>query len=354
MADEQGQLRTEEPTPRRREEAAKRGQIAFSPELTSAAVIIAAALFLMFVGPATGGRMLGVFRSELATAPDRELDISRVREIGEHLFGRFIATLGPIFAVLAAAAITACVAQVGFRILPEKLALDFERISPAAGFARVFSLQSVQRALLAFIKATAVAAVAVMLFRNRGGVILGMSHAGVEEAIASGWGIFIRLVLYFAGILAVVGTIDYVFQWRRLESVLRMTRQEVKDEAKLHEGDPLVRARIRNLQKQRARQRTMAAVKSATVVVTNPTHYAVALRYERNKDRTPVVVAKGAGHVALQIADLARRHAIPVLERPPIARALYATVKEGHEIPAELFRAVAEVIAFVLKLRGAA
>jgi flagellar biosynthetic protein FlhB len=354
MAEDQGQLRTEEPTPRRREEAAKTGQIAFSPELTSAAVIVAAVLFLLLMGPPTGGRLLGLFRTELAAAPERELDISRVREIAEHQFGRFVAAIGPIFAVLAAAAITACVAQMGFRFLPDKLAPDFDRISPATGFSRVFSLQSIQRAFLAIVKAAAVVAVAVLLIRNRSGAILGMNHAGIDEAVASGWGVFVRLIIYLAGILAVVGAIDYVFQWRRVESALRMTRQEVKEEARMHEGDPLMRARIRTLQRQRARQRTMAAVKSATVVVTNPTHYAVALRYDRSKDRAPVVVAKGAGWVAHQIADLARRHAIPVLERPPIARALYATVKEGREIPAELFRAVAEVIAFVLKLRGAA
>src|SRR5580658_8598450 len=120
MAEDQGQLRTEEPTPRRREEAAKTGQIAFSPELTSAAVIVAAVLFLLLMGPPTGGRLLGLFRTELAAAPERELDISRVREIAEHQFGRFVAAIGPIFAVLAAAAITACVAQMGFRFLPDK------------------------------------------------------------------------------------------------------------------------------------------------------------------------------------------------------------------------------------------
>jgi flagellar biosynthesis protein FlhB len=317
-------------------------------------VIVSVAIFMMLMGPATGGRMLGVFRSELATAPDRELDISRAREICEHLFGRFVATVGPVLAVLVAAAVTACVAQIGFRILPDKLAPDFERISPAAGFARVFSLQSAQRALLAILKAAAVVAAAALLVRNRSGTILGMNHAGVEEAVASGWGVFVRLILYLAAILAVVGALDYVFQWRRLETVLRMTRQEVKDEAKLHEGDPLIRARIRTLQRQRAKQRIMAAVKTATVVVTNPTHYAVALRYNRATDRAPVVVAKGAGYVAQQIAELARRHAVPVLERPPIARALFATAKEGREIPTELFRAVAEVIAFVFKIRGAA
>lgn len=353
MAEEEGQQRTEEPTPRRREEAAKRGQVPFSPELTAAAVLMAGVLILMVSGGAVGDRLLDVFRSDFRALP-RELSVSEAEELGGRLFGRMTAVLGAFFVVAVVAAIGAAVAQLGFRVLPERLAPDLDRISPAAGLARLFSAQSAKRALLSLLKAGALAVIAWLVIRSRAGEILGLSRGSAKEAVSNGWDVCLRLLLYLAGALLAVGVVDYVFQWRRIEAALRMTKQEVKEEIKREEGDPMIRARIRTLQRQRAQQRALASVPRATVVVTNPVHYAIALRYDRGADRAPVVVAKGAGVMARQISDVARRHAVPVLERPPLARALFAAVKEGQEIPPGLFRAVAEVIAFVFRLRGAA
>jgi flagellar biosynthetic protein FlhB len=250
--------------------------------------------------------------------------------------------------------VAACVAQAGFHILPERLAPEFERISPAAGFGRVFSFHSAQRVGLGLLKAAVLVAVAIVVIRGRWGTVVGLDRGTIEEALASGWELCLRLALYLAGTLVVFGALDYAVQWRRLELALRMTKQELKDEVRREEGDPLIRARIRQLQRQRAQLRLQKVVPRATVVITNPTHYAVALRYNRATDRAPVVLAKGAGVMARYIAEIARRHAVPVVERPVVARAIYASVKEGQEIPPTLFRAVAEVIAFVFRLRGAA
>jgi flagellar biosynthetic protein FlhB len=354
MAEEEGQLRTEEPTPRRREEARKRGQIPFSPELTAAAVLMAGVLFLKVAGGSAGERLLDIFRFDFRHVPTDELSVAAATDLAGRLFGRLTTVLGTFFAIAVAAAIGAATAQLGLRFLPERLAPDFERISPSAGLARLLSMQSAKRALLAMMKATVLAVIAWLVIRSRAGAILGLGRGTPADAIASGWEVCLRMLLYLAGALLVVGIIDYAFQWRRIENALRMTKQEVKEEVKREEGDPLIRARIRTLQRLRAKQRALALVPRATVVVTNPIHYAVALRYDRASDSAPVVVAKGAGVMARQISEVARRHAVPVLERPPLARALFAGVKEGQEIPPGLFRAVAEVIAFVFRLRGAA
>jgi len=352
MADEEGQLRTEEPTPRRREDARERGQIAFSSELTAAAVVMAGAAFLLLLGPETGSRLLDAFRGDLAK-PVTELDVGEAQAIGGRQMLRLAMTLGAFFGMVVAAAVAAGVAQAGFHVVTSRLAPDFEKLSPSAGLSRFFSVESFKRLGMSLLKAAAIVAVAYVAVRGRAGSIAALGSGTTADAVTIGWEVCLRLVLFLAGTLLALGAIDYFLQWRKLESALRMTKQEMKEEAKREEGDPAVKARLRVLQRQRSQQRTLAAVPRATVVITNPTHYAVALRYDRNADKAPVVIAKGAGVMARQIAERARRHAVPVLERPPLARALYSGVREGQEIPPELFRAVAEVVAFVFRLRAA-
>jgi flagellar biosynthetic protein FlhB len=162
-----------------------------------------------------------------------------------------------------------------------------------------------------------------------------------------------RLAAFLAGVLALIGIADFIYQKRRFENSLRMTKQEVKDEMKREEGDPMIKARIRQLGRERARRRMLAAVPKATVVITNPLHLAVALRYEQGKGKSaPVLVAKGAGALARRIVAIARQHGVPVFERPPLAQALYKNVPEDKEIPQALFKVVAEILALVYRLRG--
>jgi flagellar biosynthetic protein FlhB len=165
------------------------------------------------------------------------------------------------------------------------------------------------------------------------------------------WDLVLRLGLYLVGAMALIAAVDYFYQRRRFEISLRMTKQEVKDELKQDEGDPQQKARMRQIARERMKRKMLQSVPKATVVITNPTHYAVALRYNPG-DPAPVVVAKGAGVFALKIRDLARTHGVPIVERPALARGIYAAVKEGQPIPAVLFRAVAEVLAFIFRLRG--
>jgi flagellar biosynthetic protein FlhB len=191
------------------------------------------------------------------------------------------------------------------------------------------------------------------VLRGRGGLLVAAGDGDVGHLAARGWDLTLRLALSVAAALFLLGAADYGFQRFRFERALRMTRQEVKEELKREEGDPAVRARVRQVQREMARRRMMAAVPKASVVVTNPTHVAVALRYERGVTAAPRVVAKGEGFVAERIKELARRHGVPVVERRPLARALFKAVAIGQEIPRELFYVVAEVLAYVYRLRGA-
>lgn len=354
MAEDFAQTRTEEPTPRRREEARKKGQVAISPELSAAVIVFVGIIFLLIMGPAAGSSLLNAFRTDLVRVAHADLDVPATQAIGLRLFRQFLAAIGVLLGVLVAAAFGIGVAQAGFRFLPDRLAFDFSRLNPATGFERIWSLQAARRLLIALLKATVFVIIAILVLRGRLGAIQSLGRGSVEAALGGGWAICIRLLVSLAAAMLLFGIIDYFIQWRRHETSLRMTRQELKEEIKREEGDPLIRARIRQLQQEQARHRIRLQVPKATVVITNPTHYAVALRYERGSALAPVVIAKGAGVFARQIVELARRHAVPVLERPIVARAIYATVKEGKEIPQELFRAVAEVIAFVYRLRGAA
>jgi flagellar biosynthesis protein FlhB len=175
----------------------------------------------------------------------------------------------------------------------------------------------------------------------------------LAPAVGQAWAIVLRLVLAIAGSLVLLGVIDYFFQRWRHEQSLRMSRDQIKDETKREEGDPQVKGRIRRLQRETARKKMYQLVKTATVVVTNPTHLAIALRYDRGQRAAPRVVAKGAGHVAKRIAGLARQHGVPVLERKSLAQAIFRAVKLNQEIPLALYHAVAEVLAAVYRLRGA-
>lgn len=358
MAFDTGPERTEEATPKRREEAREQGQVAFSAELVGGLVVLAALAGLLAFGRQTGAGLLDLFRTELsrlrahAERGAGEFDVARARVLAAGCFERFLALVGPLFALVAAVAFGANVAQVGWHLTPDRLEPDFERLNPANGLQRLFSLPAFGKGLVALLKVAVLAAVAYAVLHGRVGTLTGLGYGRLAGSVAAAWDLCLRLSLWMAAALVLFGAADYAWQRRRFEASIRMTKPEIKEEQKREEGDPLIRQRVRRLQRERARQQMLRAVPRATVVVTNPTHVAVALEYKTGAGAAPLVVAKGAGAIAQRIAEIARRHNVPVLERPPVARALYRVVPVGREIPAELFRVVAEVIALVYRLRG--
>jgi len=345
--------KTEDPTPRRREEARKQGQIPFSNELVGAAVTLAGIVGLNAFGSTIGGTMLDVFRTDLPQLFRAEMTASLAQQlIGQAILNMLLALL-PLFGLMVLVGVAASVIQAGFQITPERLELKFDKLNPATGAGKLFSVAALVKGLLAVLKVGAIATVAYLLVEGRRGVIMSLDRHHLGGAVAASWALIIRLGLYLTAAVAVVAALDYVYQRRRFEKGLMMTKDELKRELKQDDGDPMVKHRMRQMARERMRrQKMLAEVPTATVVITNPTEYAVALRYVAGRDATPVVVARGKGALAAMVVAAARKSEVPVLERPPLARALFAGVREGQAVPQELFTAVAEVIAFLYKLKG--
>ena len=353
MADEaDAESKTEDPTPRRRDEARRQGRVPFSAELVGSMVLLAGVLGINSMGLDIWTTMSDVFRGNLTAPATGDFGPSEAQEVLLRVVARALGALGPFLGLLMAVGIAASVVQVGFQINNEKLEINFERLNPVEGFGKLFSMSSLVRGGLMILKVIALGVVAYIVLERRAGIIMGVGRDRLSGAVSSGWAVVMRLAIYLVSAVALVALIDYIYQRRKFEQSLRMTKQELKDELKQEEGDPQIKGRIRQIQRERIKRQMLAEVPKATVVLTNPTHYAVALRYESGRDSAPVVVARGTGYFAIRIARLARDHSVPVLERPALARAIYAAVREGQPIPGTLFRAVAEVLAFVYGLRG--
>ncbi len=353
MAEEDvGQERTEAPTPRRREEARKQGQIAVSADLNAGAMLLVAAIVFVVAAGSIGGGLLGEVRFDLSRACPFDLDARAAQAIFAGVFFRTLTTLTVLLATLVVAAILVGLIQSGFAFYPDVLSVRWERLDPSAGVRRLFSLGAGVKVITALLKIAVMAVLAYVALRARLGDIGRVGDGTLGNAVALAWAVISRLFISIGVALLAIGVFDYVIQRVRLERQLRMTRQEAKEELKQEEGDPQIRARIRRLQREAAQRRMLQEVPQATVVITNPTHLAVALRYDRATMSAPKVVAVGAGFVAERIIDTARRHGVAVVENRPLAQALYRLGKLDREIPAALYQAVAETLAFVYRLRG--
>lgn len=344
--------RTEPATPRRREEAREQGQVAYSPELNTGVILLAGLGVLALMAHHVGSELLGAVRLDLIDAGVRELSAIEVQTRFRDLAGRGLHVVGPLLGVLFAAGLVVSLGQAGFHPNPALLTLRWERVLPFAGGSRFFSLAQLIRGATGLLKVILVGLLAWWVLAGLWPQVGLLGQIRLGTSVVRGWSMVVRLGLTAAAGLFVLGAADYLLQLWRFERQLRMTRQEIKDEVKRDEGDPQVKARIRRLQRETAQKKMFREVPHATVVVTNPTHLAIALRYERGSMAAPRVVAKGAGHVAKRIAEMARRHGVPVLERKSLAQALFKTVKLNQDIPVGLYYAVAEVLAYVYGLRG--
>lgn len=346
--------RTEAPTPKRREEARKHGQVALSPEVGPVAVMLTALALASWGTPGVLGRTRVLLAGWLAGVGPAAAHDDTMAPLTVHALLMFAGVLVPFFLAVAAVGVTAVVAQVGWSVNAEGLLPDLDRLSPANGWSRIFSANGAMNLLKAILKIAAVGFVAyrVALVIGRDAVaaptmlpaeILGFAGMGLR-----------RLFLAMAMALAVVGALDFLWQRRRHEKNIKMSRQEVKEENKQSEGDPQIRGRFRRAHRELAKRRMLSDVKRADVVLANPVHVAVALRYRPEEMVAPVVLAKGAGELAQKIKDEARKAGVPIVERRALARALFKSVQIGAEIPPALYRAVAEILAYIYSLRGPA
>lgn len=351
MAQEQGQERTEPATPKRRQEAREHGQIARSRELNTMTLLLAASGGVLLLGE-------NLIRG-LARVVDQGLNLSRaqlfdpasaVTLLAEAVRGALI-TLAPLFLLLVVAALLAPLALGGWSFSAKAIGPKWERLDPVKGLARVFSWQGLVELVKALAKFALLGTIAFLLLRQQAGAFLSLSNEPLEQALQHaaslvGWS-FLAVSLG----MILIAALDVPFQLWNHTRQQRMTRQEVRDELKETEGRPEIKSQIRRLQREIAQRRMMTEVPKADVVITNPTHYAVALKYDPGRMRAPRVVAKGAGLIAARIRELAAEHRVPLLSAPPLARALYASTDLGQEIPQGLYLTVAQVLTYVYQLR---
>ena len=351
MAEESFQEKTEEATPKRREDSRRKGQVARSAELSSVAILLAGLLALTALSSYMFGRLQNFVAELLTESVDIHLGPLTVLPYLMRWGWEFINVVWPMVSLLVAAALAINYAQVGVLFTPKPLEPKWNRISPMSGLKRIFSGRGLVELAKGLFKIGVVAYLTYWTVLSEMAQMVLFVDMEVGQILDVSGSLILTLGIRIALLLLIMAALDYAFQRWEYEKGLRMTRQEVKEEYKQQEGDPQVRARIRALQRDQSRQRMMDDVGTADVVVTNPTHVAVALRYDPQSSSAPMVVAKGQRLVAQRIKELARESGVPMVENKPLARALFKSVQIGEQIPDELFKAVAEVLAFVFHLK---
>ncbi len=347
------QERNEKPTARRLEKAREDGRVPRSTDLNTAVVLLVAAGSLHFLGGVVGATLLDIMRSGLSISPAEALDPGLALPTASAELLRALIVCAPILGLTLVAALVAPFALGGWNLSFGALAPNFTRLDPIAGFGRFFSAQGAVELGKAFGKFLVVAAVAVVVLRKQSPQILALGAAPLRVGIAQAGDLASDALLAVSGGLALIAAVDVPWQLWQYSKKLSMSREEIREEMKESEGAPEIKGRIRRAQREIARRRMMHEVPKADVVVVNPTHFAVALRYDEGRMRAPVVVAKGADLIAARIREIAAEHAVPIFEAPPLARAIYRSVEIGSGIPAKLYVAVAQVLTYIYQLKAA-
>ena len=352
MAEEnKDQERSEEATPKRREEAREKGQVAKSRELASVAVLGASLIYFYFGASGMITRIMEMMKSHFIRAGSMILTIDSIQSFAIDIVLQTFVILAPFLIMIVVASLAANILQVGFLFSSDAIAPKFSKIDPLKGFKRMFSLQSLMELVKSIMKITIIATVAWLTVRGELASTLPLMDQEIGAILIHIGKISFKILSMTCWVLVALAILDYAYQKWEHERSLKMSRQEIRDENKQMEGDPLIKGRIKRLQRDNARKRMMAAVPKADVIITNPEHLAVALLYESEGMSAPVVVAKGADFLAAKIREIAAAHHIPVVENKPVAQALYKTVQVNQIIPEAMYKAVAEILALVYSLR---
>jgi flagellar biosynthesis protein FlhB len=345
--------RTERPSERRLQDAREKGQIPRSRDLSGAMTVLAGASMLLSGSATMYAHMQRIYALGFGYSRDALFSDHLMTRVLGQATGELLALLIPVFAATTLAAVGSTVLVGGFNFSTEALVPNFERLDPIAGFGRLFSMNGLVELVKSLLKILFIGTALVILLRIDEPQVMATGREAINAGIGRSLLLVAHAALLFAVTLGVIGGLDAVWQRYDHERRNRMTKQEVKDEHKDTEGNPQLKGRIRQMQYQLARRRMIQEVPKADVVVVNPTHFAVALRYDDKRMRAPRVVAKGVDVLAQQIRMVADAHRVPLVEAPPLARALYATTELGHEIPAALYVAVAQILAYVYQLKQA-
>ncbi len=342
--------KTEPPTPRRRQEARKKGQVARSQDLTAAVVLLSGLVGLWIFGPGILRTLMGIVSAGIS--PPSPTNLAEAMLFAGAAGRELAFALAPLMVLVFSLGLLILFAQVGPLLTLQPIVPSWGKISPLKGIRRLFSMRSVMRAAISAGKLLLVAGIAMISMNYEAAAVLFSSALHTGEIVQHGSGLVFQMCVQVTVVLLVLAIVDVAWQRHRHEKELMMTKEEVKDELRSMEGDPAVRRRRRQLQMQLAVRRLQKDVPTADVVVTNPTHLAIAIRYDADSMIAPQVVAKGADYAAIRIRQIAAMHSIPIVERRPLARALYESVAVGQYIPERFYHAIAEILAYIYELTG--
>lgn len=354
MAEEQrkDQEKTEQPTPKRREEARKKGQVAKSQEVTSVTILLACLILFYFNAEIMVEKTMKMTRWVLSESGNFIIDSNTIHLLIKTLIYEIFGILAPLLSMVICVAVSVNVMQVGFLLSLESIQPKLSKIDPIKGFQRLFSMKALVELIKNVLKISVVGFIGYITIKGEMTNLISLgslSTWGVLEYIGK---VASKVTLRTCWVLIVLALFDYIFQKWDFEKNLKMSKQDVKDEFKQSEGDPLIRSRIKRLQIESARKRMMASVPKADVVITNPVHFAVALKYDQTTMIAPKVCAKGRGYIAEKIKDIAGKNNVPIIENKPLAQVLYKIVDVDETIPAELYKAVAEVLAYIYNIKS--
>ena len=354
MAEEQtGQERTEQPTERRLQEARKKGQVPRSRELNTMLSLILASIALLVLGGGISRNIMQISVEGFSISRELAFDANQLPFQFMYMASQTLLALSPFMAVMLVAALAGPLMMGGWSFSLETISFKLEKLNPVKGLARIFSLKGLVELVKALAKFVLLIGAAILVFFTIDQQLLSLTSMSPKAAGIEAVSVLVQVLLILSATTILIVALDVPFELWNHQKQLRMTKQEVKDEMKETDGNPQVKQRIRTMQRQLAESRMMEDVKTADVVITNPTHYAVALQYLDRPGSAPRLVAKGKDLTALRIRSIATEHDIPLFEAPPLARALYRSTEIGHEIPHVLYMAVARVLAYVFQLKNA-
>jgi len=351
----EGAEKTEEPTAKKLSDARKEGQVARSKELTASAELLALFLALKIFLGYMGGKFIESFREffrDFGKMLDGEFTVVMAEGVLRASINKILIICLPILAVAVGVSFTVVLYQVKWTLSGKPLKPKFSKINPITGFKKIFSVEKLVTLGIEVIKVIIIGYVAYSTLKNEWNTLLILYDMDLYQGIALIGKLVLDLGLKISMIFFAVGLADYIYQKFKFKKDMRMTKQEVKDEFKNTEGDPQVKRKIRSKMLEVSQRRMMQQVPQADVVITNPTHLAAAIKYDKDKAEAPVLLAKGADYLAIKIKEIAKEHHIEIVENKPLARMLYYNVEVGAEIPPELYQMTAEVLAYVYKLKG--
>ncbi|WP_406621863.1 flagellar biosynthesis protein FlhB [Bacillus atrophaeus] len=343
--------KTEKATPKKRQDTRKKGQVAKSADVNTAVSLLVVFLSFIAIGPYMRDRLLSFLETFYTESLTMKLSMSNVHMLFIDLLKDTGIILAPIMLVALIAGVISNYMQIGILFSAEVIKPDLKKLSPLKGFKRIYSMRAIVELLKSILKIAVVGFAAFLVLWTHYGEILRLPLLTPEEVLSFVSKLTLWMGLSGAGALMVLAGLDYLYQKFDYEKNIRMSKQDIKDEYKKSEGDPIIKSKIKQRQREMAMRRMMQEVPKADVIITNPTHYAIALKYDEHKMDAPYIIAKGVDHLALKIKQIAKEHDVMTVENRPLARALYDQVEIDQAVPEEFFKVIAEILAYVYKTK---